>query len=110
MNEKEKAKKPKSRKAETAHRRQPNPAFMKPVQPDELLAAVVGAKPQPRVKITQKLWEYIKANDLQDTVNKRVINCDAKLTALFGVQHISMFAMQGEISKHVTRKRESQGA
>ena len=82
-------------------KRKPNAAFMKPVQPSAALSEVVGAKPLPRTEVTKKLWAYIKKNKLQDAVNKRMINADAKLKEIFGKAQVSMFEMAGLIGKHV---------
>ena len=82
--------------------RKPNAAFMKPVTPDDALAAVVGAKPLPRTELTKKLWAYIKKNSLQDQKNKRQINADDKLKAVFnGKKQVSMFEMTKLVSGHV---------
>lgn len=82
--------------------RKPNAAFMKPVTPDDALAAVVGAKPLPRTELTKKLWAYIKKNGLQDQKNKRQINADDKLKAVFnGKKSVSMFEMTKLVSGHV---------
>jgi upstream activation factor subunit UAF30 len=82
--------------------RKPNPAFMRPMQVDEMLGAVVGMKPIPRTEITKKLWDYIKKNKLQDTVNKRMINADDNLKAVFGgKKQVSMFEMTKLVSKHM---------
>ena len=82
--------------------RKPNAAFMKPMQPDALLAEVVGSKPIPRTEITSKLWAYIKKHGLQDKVNKRNINADDKLKAVFGGKKtVSMFEMTKLVSKHI---------
>ena len=76
--------------------RKPNAAFMKPVTPDATLAAVVGSKPMPRTEVTKKLWAYIKKNGLQDKKNKRNINSDATLKAVFGGKGtVNMFEMSG---------------
>jgi upstream activation factor subunit UAF30 len=89
----------KAAKKKTA--RKPNAAFMKPVQPDAILAAVVGDKPQPRTEIMKKTWAYIKKNALQDKKNKRQINADDKLKALFGGKaNVTMFEMTKYIFKH----------
>jgi upstream activation factor subunit UAF30 len=88
-------------KAAPPAKRAPNPAFMKPLTPDAILAAVVGATPLPRTEIVSKLWVYIKANNLQDAKDKRMINGDAKLKAFFGKDQASMFEMAGFIGKHV---------
>ena len=81
--------------------RKPNAAFMKPMTPDAALAEVIGAKAMPRTEITKKLWAYIKKNGLQDKVNKRNINADDKLKAVFGGKKtVSMFEMTKLVSKH----------
>ena len=85
-----------------AAKRKPNAAFMKPVQPNEKLAVVVGSKPLPRTELTKKLWQYIKKNGLQDKKNKRNINADDALKAVFGGKKtVSMFEMTKLVSKNV---------
>ena len=75
---------------------------MKPVTPDEKLAAVVGSAPLPRTELTKKLWAYIKKNGLQDKKNKRNINADDKLKPVFnGKATVSMFEMTKLVSGHV---------
>jgi chromatin remodeling complex protein RSC6 len=82
--------------------RKPNAAFMKPMTPSATLAAVVGANPLPRTEVTKKVWEYIKKNKLQDEANKRNINADDKLKAVFGgKKQVSMFEMTKLISDHL---------
>ena len=82
--------------------RKPNAAFMKPVTPSETLATVVGSKPIPRTEVTKKLWAYIKKNGLQDKKNRRMINADANLKAVFGGKtSVNMFAMTKLVSKHL---------
>ncbi|MEO7160776.1 MAG: SWIB/MDM2 domain-containing protein [Polaromonas sp.] len=87
--------------AAPAKKRTPNPAFMKALTLSPELSAVVGDQPLPRTEIVSKLWVYIKANDLQDKTNKRMINADKKLLAVFGKPQVSMFEMAGLIGKHV---------
>jgi chromatin remodeling complex protein RSC6 len=83
--------------------RKPNAAFMKPVTPDAKLAAVVGSNPLPRTEMTKKLWAYIKKHGLQDKKNKRMINADDALKAVFnGKSQVSMFDMTKLVSKHVS--------
>jgi upstream activation factor subunit UAF30 len=94
------AKKPAAKKA-PAKKRTPNAAFMKALTLSPALAAVVGDKPLPRTEIVSKLWVYIKSKGLQDKVNKRMINADEKLRAVFGKAQVSMFEMAGLIGKHV---------
>ena len=82
--------------------RKPNAAFMKPVTPSDTLAEVVGSKPIPRTEVTKKLWAYIKKNGLQDKKNKRMINADGPLKAVFGGKaSVNMFAMTKLVSKHL---------
>ena len=88
------AKKPAAKK--TAAKRKPNAAFMKAMTPSSVLAAVVGGMPMPRT------WDYIKKNKLQDAVNKRLINADDKLRAVFGGKNkVSMFEMTKLVSSHL---------
>jgi upstream activation factor subunit UAF30 len=94
------AKKPVAKKA-PAKKRTPNAAFMKALTLSPALAAVVGDKPLPRTEIVSKLWVYIKSKGLQDKINKRMINADEKLRAVFGKAQVSMFEMAGLIGKHV---------
>jgi len=83
-------------------KRKPNAAFMKPVHPDATLAAVVGASALPRTELTKKIWGYIKRNGLQDKKNRRMINADDKLRAVFGGKgQVNMFQMTSLVNKHV---------
>ncbi len=83
-------------------KRQPNPAFMKPMQPDEALSPVVGNRAMPRTQVTKNLWNYIKKNNLQDEKNKRMINADDKLREVFnGKKQVSMFEMTKLVNKHM---------
>ena len=92
-----------AKKAKSTTKRKPNPAFMKPMNPDMALAAVVGDKPQPRTQITKKIWDYIKARGLQDKVNRRMINADDNLKKVFGGKtQVSMFEMTKLVNKHLS--------
>ncbi len=83
-------------------KRKPNPAFMRPVQPDDKLAAVVGSQPLPRSELTKKLWNYIKRNGLQDKKKRTMINADDSLRPVFnGKSQVSMFEMTKLVSKHL---------
>jgi len=84
-----------------AAKRKPNAAFMKALTPSAALAAIVGASPLPRTEVTKKVWDYIKKNKLQDAVNKRMINADAKLREIFKKAQVSMFEMTKLISGHL---------
>ena len=82
--------------------RKPNAAFMKPLTPSAELGAVVGSKAIPRTEVVKKIWVYIKANKLQDAKNRRMINADAKLKAVFsGKAQVSMFDMAKHLAKHL---------
>jgi upstream activation factor subunit UAF30 len=96
------AKKP-AKKAATKTKRKPNAAFMKPMMPSEKLAAVVGNKAIPRTEVTKKLWAYIKKNGLQDAKQRRMINADENLKAVFGGKKtVSMFEMTKLVNKHLS--------
>ena len=83
-------------------KRAPNPAFMKAMQPDADLAAVVGSQPQPRTEVTKRIWAYIKKNNLQDAKERRMINADDKLRRVFGGKgKVSMFEMTKHVNNHL---------
>ena len=83
--------------------RKPSAAFMKPMTPSAALAAVIGPKAVPRTEVTKQLWVYIKKNGLQDKKDKRTINADAALKAVFGGKSsVSMFDMTKLVGKHLT--------
>ena len=93
----------KKKVAKKKTKRKPNAAFMRPLTVSDKLAAVVGAKPLPRTEVVKKLWIYIKKNKLQDSVNRRMINADANLKAVFGGKtKVSMFEMTKLVSKHLS--------
>ncbi|TMH31088.1 MAG: hypothetical protein E6H66_16965 [Betaproteobacteria bacterium] len=83
-------------------KRKPNAAFMKAMTPSSTLASVVGSMPIPRTEVTKKIWDYIKKNKLQDSINKRLINADDKLRQVFGgKRQVSMFEMTKLVSNHL---------
>jgi len=83
-------------------KRKANPALLKPVQPDAVLAAVVGSTPVSRGELTKKVWDYIKKHGLQDAKNRRNINADALLKPVFGGKsQVTMFEMTKLVSTHV---------
>ena len=89
-------------KAEKPATRKPNAALSKPVQPDDVLAKVVGSTPMPRTELTKKLWDYIKKHKLQDEKKKTQINADDNLKAVFGGKKtVTMFEMTKLVSAHV---------
>ncbi len=79
-----------------------NNALQKPVTVSADLENVIGKGPMTRAQVTSKVWEYIKANNLQDSKDKRQINPDAKLGAVIGKDQISMFKMTAAVSKHLS--------
>lgn len=100
------AKKPAKKAAKKAPKkksaRKPNAAFMAPLTPSATLGEVVGTKPLPRTEIIKKIWTYIKKNGLQDSKNRRMINADGKLKAVFGGKdQISMFELAKVVNKNV---------
>ena len=95
------AKKPAAPKKPAA-KRKPNAAFMRPMTISSVLGAVIGSAPIPRTEVTKKLWDYIKKNKLQDAINRRMINADEKLRAVFGGKKVvSMFEMTKLVSAHL---------
>jgi len=78
-----------------------NSAFMKPMQPSEQLAQIVGSEPLPRSEVTKKVWAHIKKNKLQNPENKREIIADDKLQPVFGGKKLDMFQMTKAINKHL---------
>ena len=96
------AKKAAKKSAAPKKPRKPNAAFMKPMNPSSTLGSVIGMMPMPRTEVTKKIWDYIKKNKLQDAVNKRMINADEKLRAVFGGKgKVSMFEMTKLVSNHL---------
>ena len=98
------AKKPAPKKAAPKKKsaRKPNAAFMKALTPSSTLAGVIGSSAVPRTEAVKKIWNHIKANGLQDSANRRMINADEKLRPLFGKDQISMFDLAKILSKHLS--------
>ena len=83
-------------------KRKPSAAFMKPMTPSAALGEVIGTKALPRTQVTKKIWDYIKRRRLQDSKNRRMINADDALKAVFrGKKQVSMFEMTKLVSKHL---------
>ena len=95
------AKKAPAKAAAPAKKRTPNAAFMRAMTPSDALAAIIGKGPYPRTEVTKKVWEYIKKNKLQDAVNRRMINADAKMKEIFKKAQASMFEMTKMINGHL---------
>jgi len=93
-----------AKKAAKKSARKPNAAFMAPLNVSPVLADVVGKKPLPRTEIIKKIWDYIKKNNLQDKVNRRMINADEKLGKVFGgVKQVSMFELAKIVNNHIQK-------
>jgi upstream activation factor subunit UAF30 len=95
------AKAPAKAAAETKSAKPAQSAFTKPLQPSAALAAVVGSDPLPRTEVVSKMWEYIKKHKLQNEANKREILADAKLSAVFGKDKVTMFEMNKFLAMHL---------
>jgi chromatin remodeling complex protein RSC6 len=98
------AKKAPAKKAakKSGAKRTPNPAFMKAMNPDPSLAAVVGQGAMPRTEVTKKIWNYIKKHGLQDAKERRMINADDNLKKVFnGKSKVSMFEMTKYVNMHL---------
>ncbi len=81
-----------------------NPGFMAPLTITPQLTEVVGKGPLPRTEIIKKIWDYIKANNLQDKENRRMINADDRLKAVFaGKEQVSMFELAKIVNNHVSK-------
>ena len=76
-------------------------ALQRPLRPSEALAAVVGPGPLPRGEVVSKVWEYIKANNLQNPENRREILADDKLGKVFGTDRVTMFEMNKHFARHL---------
>jgi chromatin remodeling complex protein RSC6 len=93
---------PKTKAKKTSSKRKPNPAFMRPMQPDDKLAAVVGSRPIPRSEITKKVWDYIKKHGLQDKKKRTQINADENMRPIFGGKsNVTMFEMTKLVNQHM---------
>ena len=98
------AKKAAAKKAPAAKKAAAPKAPRKPsagLKPSAALAAVIGPEAVARTEVIKKLWDYIKANGLQDATNKRAINADDKLRAVFGKPQVTMFELAGIVGKHL---------
>ncbi|MDO4592357.1 MAG: SWIB/MDM2 domain-containing protein, partial [Comamonadaceae bacterium] len=70
-------------------------------RPDAALAAVIGDGAVARTEVVKKVWDYVKAHNLQDPTDKRVIVADAKLLPVFGKERVGMFEITGIVGKHL---------
>ena len=78
-------------------------SFLQPFAPTflRLTSLLVWAVVAARTEVIKKIWDYIKANGLQDATNKRAINADAKLKPVFGKDQVTMFELAGIAGKHL---------
>jgi len=88
-------------KAKKKKKKKKKNAFMKPMQPSEHLAKIVGTEPLPRSEVTKKIWAHIKKHKLQNPQNKREILADDKLQPIFGEKKMDMFQMAKAVNKHL---------
>jgi len=85
----------------SSSRKKTSSAFMKPMQPSEYLAKIVGKEPLPRTEVTKKIWAHIKRNKLQNPKNKREIVADERLQPIFGAKRLDMFQMTKAVNRHL---------
>lgn len=83
-------------------KRKANPAFMKPMQPSDELAEVIGSKPLSRGQVMKKLWEYIHKHKLQDKKDRRFVHADKNLKPIFKADGLNMFKMVKAVNKHLS--------
>jgi upstream activation factor subunit UAF30 len=77
-------------------------ALQKALQPSEELAAVVGGPaPLPRAEAVSKVWDYIKARNLQNPEDRREILADDTLRKVFGKDKVTMFEMNKHLAQHL---------
>ena len=88
--------------AKPATPKKPRAATTGTLTPSPALAAVIGDAPTSRPQAIKKLWEYIKAHNLQDPKDKRTIVADDKLRAVLGADSIGMFKLAGIVGQHVS--------
>jgi upstream activation factor subunit UAF30 len=80
----------------------PTSAFLKPLQPSQELAAIVGSTPLPRSEVVSRVWDYIETHKLQNPQSKREIMADEKLQAVFGGKNkVSMFEMNRHLVQYL---------
>lgn len=79
-----------------------NTAFSKALKPSPALAAITGPEPMPRTEVTKKLWDYIKAHNLQNPEKKQNILCDGPLKAVMGKDEVTMFEMTKLMGQHLS--------
>ena len=82
--------------------RTPNSGFAKPMTLSPALTAVIGAGPAPRTEVTKRIWDYIKAHELQDAEKRTLINADDKLFAVFDKRQVTMFEMTRLVNAHLS--------
>ena len=76
--------------------------LQQPMQPSAELAAIVGSESLPRAEVVRKMWDYIKAKNLQNPENRREIMADDTLRKVFAKDKVSMFEMNKHLSQHLT--------
>ncbi|CAO3672738.1 unnamed protein product [Umbelopsis vinacea] len=85
-----------------------NTGLNKPLVLSSSLAAFTGVSELSRPEVVKKLWKYIKENDLQDPADRRYILCDVELKKIFTQDRVNSFAMNRDLSAHLSKKTDSQ--
>ena len=71
------------------------------MQPDAVLADIVGSEPRSRAEILRDFWQYIKEHGLQDT-DRRLVNADRKLKLVLGDERkVNIFHVANLVEKHL---------
>ncbi|KAL7420850.1 hypothetical protein Q5752_004803 [Cryptotrichosporon argae] len=81
-------------------------AFNKEMLLSDPLAELVTEPRLSRPQTVKRIWDYVKANGLQDATDKRFILCDDKLRAVFKTDKLHMFTMNKILSQHLRNPDE----
>lgn len=101
----ESTRKNKKRKNADGSKRPPS-GFAKPTLISDSLCQFLGVESgtmMARTEVTKHLTKYIKAHELQDEANKRIINCDSALAGLLNVKpsdEVTYFNLQRYMKPH----------
>ncbi len=96
------ATKPTAKKASPKAKGGKESPLLKPLQPSKELAAVIGSEHRARGEVVSKVWDYIKAHNLQNPENRREILADDKLRKVFGKDKVTMFEMNKHLAQHLS--------
>ncbi|KAH9889518.1 SWIB/MDM2 domain-containing protein [Cubamyces lactineus] len=75
--------------------------FKKEYALSEPLAALLNVERLSRPQVVKQLWDYIKANNMQNPENRKEIICDDTFKAIFKCDRIDMFKMNKELGQHL---------